>query len=91
MSRLLPSPLSWGGGGGREGGFRFGCFCIGLMPHFLAFKGGVVRFFVCSGCLFRRRQVGLPAVMGISVGVAGLDVATRLWLCAQCSILCVNF
>ena len=37
-----------------------------------------------------RRQVGFPMVLGIAVGVDGLDVATRLWLCSQDSILCVN-
>ena len=35
---LLPSPPS---GGGR---LSFGGFCIGLMPLFLLFRGGVVRF-----------------------------------------------
>ena len=55
-------------------------FCIRLMPP--------IGFFVSSGGLFGRRQVGLSAVLGIAVGAASLDVATRLWLCpsAQFSV-----
>ena len=37
-----------------------------------------------------RHQVGLLAMLGIAVGAAGLAMATRLWLCSQGSILCVN-
>ena len=74
---VVAFPSVWVGGR-----LSFGGFCIGLMPHSLVFRGGAVRFFVCSDGLFGRRQVGLSAVLGIAVGAVGLDVATRLWLCS---------